>query len=220
VGIIKKYGKILAVMAILLGLSLAAMTAQAQSRDFSFHWSPSPVLDRDGNTRPPAVEYEVYLSRDGGFDEHIATVVGDTTYTLTANPGIIHRIRVTGVDAAGNTSPFSEWSDPIYFEGETRQTIVPPAAALQQNYPNPFNPETRLVYGIPEDVSDGDPVRLDIFSIDGRLVRTMEVDRTPGWHEAVWDGTDNRGRTQATGLYVQRLVVGAMVETQKMTMVK
>jgi hypothetical protein len=146
-------------------------------------------------------------------------VVGDTTYTLSADPGIIHRIRVAGVDAAGNLSPLSEWSDPIYFE-ETRQNSVPGAAALQQNYPNPFNPETRVVYGIPADVTPRDRVQLDIFSVDGRLVRTMDVDRTPGWHEVVWDGTDDRGRVQATGLYVTRLVVGSMVETQKMTMVK
>ena len=39
-GIIKKYGKILAVMAILLGLSLAAMTAQAQSREHEGHRGP------------------------------------------------------------------------------------------------------------------------------------------------------------------------------------
>ncbi len=50
--------------------------------------------------------------------------------------------------------------------------------------------------------------------------QTMEVERTPGWHEVVWDGTDDGGRVQATGMYVTRLVVGAMVETQKMTMLK
>ncbi len=77
-----------------------------------------------------------------------------------------------------------------------------------------------MVYGIPAEISDSDRVRLDIFSLDGRLVRTLDVDRTPGWHEVVWDGTDDRGRNQATGMYVQRLMVGTMVETRKMTMVK
>lgn len=213
--IMKKYGIIILVLAAIL----AAGSAQAQSRDFRFHWAPSPLIDDDGNTRPKAVEYQVYLSRDGGLDELIAKVSGDTTYTLAADPGITHRIRVAGVDAAGNVSPLSEWSDPIFFE-ESRGTSVPGAASLQQNYPNPFNPETRVVYGIPAEISDSDRVRLDIFSLDGRLVRTLDVDRTPGWHEVVWDGTDDRGRNQATGMYVQRLMVGTMVETRKMTMVK
>lgn len=214
-GIMKKYGKLLLVLAVLL----VAGSAQAQSRDFRFHWAPSPLVDGQGNARPEAVEYEVYLSRDGGLDQRVATVVGDTTYVLSADPGVLHRIRVAGVDAAGQLSPVSEWSDPIYFE-ETRDSAVPGAASLEQNYPNPFNPETRVVYGIPADVTQGDRVQLSVFSIDGRMVRTLDVDRTPGWHEVVWDGTDDRGRAQATGLYVTRLVVGAMVETQKMTMVK
>ena len=203
----------------MLLLVLAARSALAQTRDFNFHWAPSPVLDDKGISYPAAVEYEVYVSRDGGEDELMATVVGDTTYTLTAEPGIIHRLRVVALDASGNRSVTSEWSDPLFYE-ESRGGEVPGAAALQQNYPNPFNPETRLVYGIPGDIVDSDPVRLDIFSVDGRLVRTMEVDRSPGWHEVVWDGTDNRGRNASTGMYVSRLVVGSMIETNKMTMLK
>ncbi len=214
-GIMYRHGKIIMILLILL----AAGAAQAQNQDFRFHWSASPVIDGDGIVRPEAVEYRVYLSRDGGLDELIATVVGDTIYTLSAEPGIIHRIRVAGVDAAGKISPKSEWSDPIYFE-ETRDSSLPAAAALQQNYPNPFNPETRLVYGIPSDITASDHVSLEIFSVDGRLVRTLEVDRTPGWHEVVWDGTDDRGRIAATGMYVTRLVAGTSVETGKMTMLK
>ena len=213
--LMNKYGKIIFVLMALL----MAGVAQAQNQDYRFHWSPSPTIDDDGNSRPEAVEYEVFLSTDGGFDELIATVVGDTIYTLSAAPGIVHRIRVVGIDAAGTASPRSEWSEPIFFE-ESRDGSLPGAAALGQNYPNPFNPETSLVYGIPVDVSDGDRVQLDIFSLDGRLVKSMDVDRTPGWHEVVWNGTDSRGRVAATGMYVTRLVVGAYVETQKMTMLK
>lgn len=214
-GIMRKYFKFILVAALLL----VAQGALAQDLDFDFHWAPSPLVDGQGNDRPEAVEYEVYLSRDGGFDELIATVVGDTTFTLSASPGVVHRIRVAGLDASGRTSQKSEWSDPLFFE-DSRGSAVPGAAALGQNYPNPFNPETRLVYGIPGDITSSEQVHLDIFSVDGRLVKTMEVERTPGWHEVVWDGTDDRGRVQATGMYVTRLVVGAMVETQKMTMLK
>lgn len=214
--IMNRYGKILPVLAILL----AAGAAQAQIQDFQFHWAPSAVVDAQGNSHPEAVEYEIYLSRDGGFDELVGTVVGDTTFTLAAAPGIIHRIRVAGIDASGKMSPKSEWSDPVYFEETRDDNSIPGAAGLQQNYPNPFNPETRLVYGIPADIASSDRVQLDIFSLDGRLVRTMDIDRTPGWHEVVWDGTDERGRVTATGMYVTRLVVGSSIESQKMTMVK
>ena len=203
----------------MLVILMAAQTAVAQDQAYRFHWAPCPLMDDQGNPCPAAVQYEVYLSRDGGFDELVATVYGDTTYTLAAEPGIVHRLRVAGVSADGRRSLKSKWSDPIYFE-ENRGTTVPLAAGLQQNYPNPFNPETRLVYGIPADITASDRVQLDIFSVDGRRVRSMEIDRTPGWHEVVWDGTDDRGRVQSTGMYVTRLVVGTAVESQKMTMLK
>ena len=203
----------------MLLLVLVARTALGQAQDFRFHWAPSPIEDDQGTRFSKAVGYEVYVSRDGGADELMATVENDTTYTLAAQPGVIHRLRVVALDALGNRSVSSEWSDPVYFE-ESRDSQVPVAAELQQNYPNPFNPETRLVYGIPASIAAGDPVRLDIYSVDGRLVRTMEIDRTPGWHEVVWDGTDNGGRNASTGMYVTRLVVGSMVETNKMTMLK
>ena len=85
----------------------------------------------------------------------------------------------------------------MYFEGEVRTGDgVPPAGALDGNYPNPFNPETRIRYGIPADIATGTPVRLEIYGIDGRRVRSFTVDRTPGWHEVTWDGTDDRGVVQ------------------------
>jgi hypothetical protein len=51
-------------------------------------------------------------------------------------------------------------------------------------------------------------------------VRTFDVDRTPGWHEVIWDGRGDNGQIQSTGMYVTRFVVGDAMSTAKMTMVK
>ena len=207
--------------ALALGIMLTLFlvpAAWAQQQDFHFHWAPCPSSDEEGRPLAPAVEYEVYLQQDG-FESMIA-IVDDTTYTLTADPGVLHRVRVCGVDVLGRPSVMSEWSDPIYFDEQRQGDQVPPLAGLEANYPNPFNPETRIVYGIPEEITQSEQVSLQIYAIDGKLVRNLEVDRTPGWHEIVWDGTNERGQISPTGLYVTRLICGSLIDSQKMTMVK
>lgn len=205
---------------VLIPVLLVAGAAAAQTENYMFHWSPSPESDDEGKPLPAAVEYEIYLQRDLGGLEKIATVIGDTVYTLSAEPDVVHRIRVCGIDASGVQSPLSDWSDPVYFEQDDRSVLVPPAPELPPNYPNPFNPETRIVYGVPQDMAEGDILRLEIYSVKGERILSFDVERTPGWHEVVWDGTNGSGQVAPTGIYLTRFQCGTVVETNKMTMLK
>ncbi len=201
------------------GALTVALPAAAQNVSMEFHWQASP-LQENGVDRPAAAFYEVFVLR-GADGEAFAATVEDTVWMMEAEPDVVQRISVRGVDSEGNASPFSEWSDPVFFESDGGQDgMIPPAPELESNYPNPFNPETRIVYGVPETVADGDPVRLEVYTVDGRRVRTFDVDRSAGWHEVVWDGRDDQGLPSSAGLYITRYAVGAMVKTGKMTMVK
>ena len=52
----------------------------------------------------------------------------------------------------------------------------------------------------------GSSVRLNVYSVDGRLVRTLvDGHRDPGIHGVDWDGRDNRGRRVGNGVYLYRL---------------
>ncbi len=207
--------------ALAVGLCLVAAAAFAQTTDYHFHWAPCPSEDGSGEPLSPAVGYEVWLREDADSERLVATVMSDTVYTLRARPGVVQHLRVAGFDAVGRRSEKSDWSDPVYFEDDERSTPgVPGTAALGGNYPNPFNPETRIRYGVPEDVGAGDRVRLEIYALDGRRVRTFDVDRSPGWHEVIWDGLGDDGQIQSTGMYVTRFIVGDAMSTTKMTMVK
>lgn len=218
-GTLVKTAKITKIL-ILVSILLLAGAAGAENVDYNFHWSPSPVFDENEEALSIAVLYEVWLKKGSAPEELMVTQRSDTTYVLSAEPGVVQRLRVRGIDASGRMSVMSDWSDPIYFEG-TRSEETPPAAAqLRSNYPNPFNPETRIVYGVPEAINDSEPARLDIYNLAGQHVRTFIVDNTPGWHEVTWDGTNDQGQTQSTGMYVTKFTVGAMVSTNKMTMVK
>jgi len=216
--VIRHWHHHLAAALLCAGILTVALPAAAQNVSLEFHWRASP-LEQDGVQLPAAAFYEVFVLR-GADGEAFAATVADTTWLMEAEPDVVQRICVRGVDTEGHASPFSEWSDPVYFESQGGDGAIPPAPELESNYPNPFNPETRIVYGVPEILEDGDPMRLEIFTVDGRRVRTFEVDRSAGWHEVTWDGRDDKGQPSAAGMYITRYAVGSMVKTGKMTMVK
>ena len=191
----------------------------AQRVDVLFYWDASARVDNSGNVRAPAVAYKVFHQRDGGVERLIATVE-DTNFVLQADPGVRHRIRVCGVDAEGRLGDMSEFSDEVYFEIQESGETVPPAPDLRQNFPNPFNPETTIMYGVPENLPASAVVAIEIFNIDGRRIRILQPNTSPGYHTINWDGKDDQGRPQPTGQYITRYTCAGQVRTTKMTMVK
>jgi hypothetical protein len=97
---------------------------------------------------------------------------------------------------------------------------VPRTFALEQNYPNPFNPSTTIRYAIPADMAST-PVRLDLYDLRGRLVRTLiDGEQAAGTHAVHWDGRDGRGAAVGSGVYIYRLRAGERVLTRKMSIVR
>ena len=143
-----RHWRILACAALTLaGIGAAATTATAQNVPMDFHWDASP-LEEGGVTRTPAAFYEVFLLR-GADGEAFAASVTDTAWTLDAEPDVVQRICVRAVDADGNASPFSEWSDPVYFESQGGGNAIPPAPAPAPHFPHPPNPAPPTAYRLP-----------------------------------------------------------------------
>lgn len=88
---------------------------------------------------------------------------------------------------------------------------------LLPSYPNPFNPGTTIRYT----VSETQAIRLAIYDVSGRLVRTL-VDRveTAGIHEVTWQGHDHAGRAAASGIYFVRLAGEGKTATSKIVLTK
>ena len=94
---------------------------------------------------------------------------------------------------------------------------LPMVRALEQNYPNPFNPKTTIAFSLDR----SGPVKLQVFDVKGRLVRTLVDEmRSAGPYRVDWDGKDNSGRPAAAGLYMYRLASGDVVQQKKMTLLK
>jgi hypothetical protein len=79
----------------------------------------------------------------------------------------------------------------------------PIALALAQNRPNPFGRETKIVFSVPGESAN---VKLTVYDLAGRRVRTLVSDRLPGGvYTEVWNGLNERGRHVASGIYFYRL---------------
>jgi subtilisin family serine protease len=94
---------------------------------------------------------------------------------------------------------------------------LPGKFTLDQNYPNPFNPATTISFAIPQ----AGNVRLDIFDILGRKVKTLINSKLPaGRHTLVWDGADKSGRPVASGIYFFRVQYSKTSLTRAMLLLK
>jgi hypothetical protein len=94
---------------------------------------------------------------------------------------------------------------------------TPRVLTLAANTPNPFNPSTRIAFALDR----SGPVRLEVYDLQGRLVRTLASEpMTAGDHTVVWDGRANDGQPAASGAYVYRLTANDQTLSRKMTLLK
>ena len=71
--------------------------------------------------------------------------------------------------------------------------------------PNPFTTGVRVQWS---GVSKGQKVSLKIYDVSGRLVKELfDKPQNPGHYETTWDGTDEKGKTVASGVYVFKLIL-------------
>lgn len=95
---------------------------------------------------------------------------------------------------------------------------LPRATMLGLAHPNPFNPSTTINFAL----AQSGPTRLDIFTVDGRHVRSLvSGDMSAGTHSVTWTGQDEHGRAMASGAYFYRLSsADGSNQTGRMVMVK
>jgi hypothetical protein len=83
--------------------------------------------------------------------------------------------------------------------------------------PNPFNPSTTVSFNLPLASS----VTIEVFNARGQRVRTLIQGTLPaGFHEVVWDGTDECANPAASGVYIMRMMSGGKAFVQKSMMLK
>ncbi len=148
-----------------------------------------------------------------GFDDSGAT--GGTTYTATLSLSTRDDPSVSG--SQNRTTLTVELTATVEAVGTPAPSAPLGITRLLPNVPNPFNPRTTLRF----ELSDPSSVRLEVFDLRGRVVRTL-VDRSmrAGTHSVVWEGRDDRGSRVASATYVVRMSAGGQLFTQRISLVR
>ncbi|MFA6980209.1 MAG: S8 family serine peptidase [Ignavibacteriaceae bacterium] len=94
---------------------------------------------------------------------------------------------------------------------------VPEAYDLKQNYPNPFNLSTSITFF----AVDSSPVELSIYDVLGKKITTL-YNGIPkiGKNVEHWNGENNFGVVQASGIYFYVLRNGNKIQAKKMVLLK
>jgi flagellar hook assembly protein FlgD len=80
--------------------------------------------------------------------------------------------------------------------------------------PNPFNPMTTIAFNLPE----SQRVRVEVYDLTGRRIAVVADGMfNAGENRLTWRGTDNGGRSMASGVYFVR-VTGPGVELKQRAM--
>jgi Domain of unknown function (DUF1929) len=167
------------------------------------------------------------------LDQAVHSRLGDVTDTLatagqvpTMSAGDTLTVHYAAASAVG--APSTGWlvlldrqsTAPQSARGGPRPgepgSALPRAFALHQNQPNPFAAATTIGFALPV----ASPVRLEVFDLLGRRVRTLADRRyEPGEHEVTWDRRTARGGLAAPGLYFCRLEAGGFRARRAMMVV-
>lgn len=142
------------------------------------------------NTGLPLDVTEFFAFDHGGVDTS-----GTVTFPLPDLPVGEHRAVLKVSDTFGQTrldTMFFSVTDPLDYHAE-----------IVMNYPNPFSDVTHFMINL----TDPATVRIEIFTVSGKRVRTMEERKDAGEQWITWDGRDNSGGGVANGtyLYVARI---------------
>jgi hypothetical protein len=196
-------------------------TGQVKGVSVRMTWDPAKV--RPSGLTPGARLAEagaVVLSpRPGTVDAAFAGpkpfvgegVLATLAFTTLApgDPGI--KVDVVDARDAGNRKLV------LPVEVHAPSVIVPRETMLGLASPNPFNRSAAIAF----DLAQAARVQLEIFSVDGRRVRTLvDGPRDAGQYSVTWDARGADGQRVAAGLYYIRFVAGSSRFTRRVVVLR
>jgi cytochrome c peroxidase len=187
-----------------------------------------PDVTEAGKMKIPTLR-NVAVTAPYGHNGYFATVRDVIAYHNTSNFGwpqpeislnkspLLGNLQLSDVEIDAIVAFLNTLSDGYSLRGVkdpgepmlSRSARVTPALNI---YPNPFNPVTRIDYT----VNDASRIRITVYDVAGRRVRTLVDETTPaGAHSTTWNGRDARDARVAAGVYFVRMEMGAQTLIRK-----
>jgi hypothetical protein len=153
-------------------------------------------------------------------------------WSMAIRPTLDHHLVIAGQSETFGNGRMDVWllkiddaTLPTGIEGEesgagrvTSPDPVAPVVLLGPGSPNPFAIATTIPYRVQV---PGVSVRLRIYDLHGRLVRTLyEGSASTGRHTLSWDGRDDRHQRVAAGVYLADLETVAGRQTAKLVLTR
>jgi hypothetical protein len=184
-------------------ITLVGFTAEPQTDGIVLRWTTGSEVDNYCFVLWRTTDLQADYTNISGEIRAVGEGTTLTDYSFTDH------------NVTPGTTYYYKISDITTYGFETLNPKVVSAATnyiLAKNYPNPFNPETVIRF----DLRTQAEVRLAVFDVNGRLVRTLvNGNLDAGAHQETFDGTG-----LAAGVYIYRLTVGNLSTSGKMLLVK
>ncbi len=152
------------------------------------------------------IGHKITLALDGRAEEKI-----DITDLFNYDAGSYTRgaaLYALGALTEGrHTVEIKAWDNLNNSNSATAEFVVRPKNQLVLsdvlNYPNPFRNRTTFTFELNFDDTE---VRVKIFTLAGRLIRTLAGAGARGFNQIDWDGRDEDGDILANGVYLYKII--------------
>lgn len=153
------------------------------------------------------LDSDLYFDDQGAFSTRVYSLGYGKTYLREfLEPGKYKNYKIDTLKI--NLEPDSVYQQNIlilsdYIVGIENHPHQPVEELMIVNYPNPFNSTTTFQVQ-PASGNASRTKQIHIYGITGQLIKILNLDEH---HRATWDGTNQQGILQASGIYWYRLVI-------------
>jgi hypothetical protein len=181
------------------------------------------------NTEADFSNYLLHRDTISGFQPGVFNLIAepDSSVYLDGDiiPGLDYFYRISALDNQGNESDYSEELAVFYTGVWGGPGVEPPRiTTIERNYPNPFNSQTTIVYYVADLGPLPADIRIEVYDITGRKVRTLLRERKEvGVHRITWDGRGDSGNDCPSGVYFARIVqwdLGFLGRSRKLVLMR
>ncbi|MGH7730094.1 MAG: FlgD immunoglobulin-like domain containing protein, partial [Candidatus Eiseniibacteriota bacterium] len=164
-----------------------------------------------------------YMDDTTGCHYDFRTEIDDQVVDADPDGLQIGAVRTPPPDGSGNPGsngdveliPGYERERPSVMSGRSTDSDE---IALYRPSPNPFSDGTRMAYSVG---AAGEPVRIAVYDLAGRLVRTLASEfQSVGPHTVAWDGRDEQGTRMRQGVYFVHATIGREARQVRVTFLK